>query len=546
MFGIFRSKTERAAEAVAGFLREKLEVVDMPAAALADRYCLGFLQMVGVHVASQSLPKGSGMDEAKAIFKLAILRLAPLRAREAAEALPLLSKDETFLRGTRDGDLYMGWTLLQLAPERDGQAALRRFFDRVREVASPPKAQTATDRPSAPTGGGQRSGARGSVSWTDWQAEDKSEGFDGSAKQDISRTYTFSGMNAPESAATLIIECALQATVMADGEAFSLDRNLRFYLRPFRLPHEADFVMRLATRDEAQGGEFDVVVAPVEADDDAALIAKYGGRNDVATCVATLRSGHDMVFMLRDERESLINFLLPNDGTFQRLYDEIVDRLQQRAVINQTLRYNAELQRGQRTRPEPQTTLRMQGDVWKVNGSGHEYTLSRTYSSPGKAVEIICTVKSSPEVNFVVSDLRFQFKPLRLRQNGSLVLGLFTDEPKGALVEVEAIPVPEEGRNTMLDVVMLVHRDDAHKLLRALASGDDLNFALMNPAPPEEKPFLSNPLECLARFVLANDDAFKELYEETVEKVSVCQDATRARQLGERWYRRRTPGRDAG
>jgi hypothetical protein len=68
----------------------------------------------------------------------------------------------------------------------------------------------------------------------------------------------------------------------------------------------------------------------------------------------------------------------------------------------------------------------------------------------------------------------------------------------------------------------------------------------MNPAPPEERSFLNNPLECFARFVLANDDAFKDLYEETIEKVSVCQDATRARQLGEGWYRRRTRGRDAG
>ena len=81
---------------------------------------------------------------------------------------------------------------------------------------------------------------------------------------------------------------------------------------------------------------------------------------------------------------------------------------------------------------------------------------------------------------------------------------------------------------------------------RALASGDDLHCVLMNPAPPEERPLLSTPFNCLARCMLENDDAFKELYEETVEKVSVCQDATRARQLGEGWYRRRTPGRDAG
>jgi hypothetical protein len=545
MFGIFRSKTDRAAEAVATFLREKLAVSGLlPAAVLSDRYCLGFLQMVGVHVASQSLPKGSGMDAAKAVFVQALLQLAPNGAREVAESLPLIRNDETFLRGTEDGDLYMGWTLLQLASERDGQAALRRFTDRVREIASPPKAQPIADRPSPSTGSRERSGSGGSVRWTDWKAEDKSDDFDGPAKQDICRTYTFSGIKAPESAAKLTIVCALEATATPDSESVSLDRKLRFHLRPFRLPHEADFVMRLATRDEAQGGEFDVVAAP--AGDDGAMIAKYGGRNDVATCVATLRTGRDMVFMLRDEQESLVNFLLPNDGAFQRLYDETLERLQQRAVMNQMLRYNAELQRGQRSPPGPQTTLRMQGDDCKINGSGHEYTLSRTYSSSRATVEIICTVKSSPEVNFVVSDLRFQFKPLRLERNGSLVLGLFTDEPRGALVEVEAISVPEESRNTLLDVVMLVHREDSHKLLRALASGDDLHFALMKPAPPEEKPFLADPLECLARFVLANDDAFKDLYEETVEKVSVCQDATRARQLSEHWYRRRTPGQDAG
>jgi len=109
----------------------------------------------------------------------------------------------------------------------------------------------------------------------------------------------------------------------------------------------------------------------------------------VTACISTLRSGRDMVFILREQRESLVNFLLPNDDEFQRLYDETVGRLHQRAVINQILHYNAELQRGQRTRPEPQTAVRMQGNAWKIIGSGHEYTLSRSYSSAREAVEII-------------------------------------------------------------------------------------------------------------------------------------------------------------
>jgi hypothetical protein len=103
-------------------------------------------------------------------------------------------------------------------------------LDRVQQVASPKG--RATDRLSPLTSGGERSGTRGSVRWTDWQAEDKSEDFDGPAKQDIRRTYTISGMGTPDSAATLTILCALEATMMADGESVSLDRKLRFHVRP--------------------------------------------------------------------------------------------------------------------------------------------------------------------------------------------------------------------------------------------------------------------------------------------------------------------------
>ena len=80
MFGIFRSKQDRAVEAVADFLREKLASSGpLPAGTLSDPYCLGFLQMVGVHVASRLLPNGSGMDEAKAVFEQALIRLSRIR-----------------------------------------------------------------------------------------------------------------------------------------------------------------------------------------------------------------------------------------------------------------------------------------------------------------------------------------------------------------------------------------------------------------------------------------------------------------------------------
>lgn len=184
----------------------------------------------------------------------------------------------------------------------------------------------------------------------------------------------------------------------------------------------------------------------------------------------------------------------------------------------------------------------MQSTAWNVTGGGHGYRLSRTYSSPQATVEVVCMVQNSPEVNFVVPALSFYFKPLHLKQECSLVLGLFTDEPKGALVEVTAIPAPEESRSTMLDVAMHLHPEDVPKILRALSSRQDLHFVIANPAPPDEKPFLSN---CLVQLVLPNDGAFKIPYDNAVESVLVSQDATRARQLGEGWYRRRSPGVDA-
>jgi hypothetical protein len=42
-----------------------------------------------------------------------------------------------FLSGRKDGDLYMRYRLLHLAPEGAGKAALERFFDNVRRISSP-------------------------------------------------------------------------------------------------------------------------------------------------------------------------------------------------------------------------------------------------------------------------------------------------------------------------------------------------------------------------------------------------------------------------
>jgi hypothetical protein len=573
MFGILRSKRARAVEAVADFFARLFQRHGkVPVGTLRDPYCLGFLQSVGVHVASQSLDKGSG-TEAKAVFEEALQQFAPSHAEEAAELLLFLLADEFYLRGKRDGDLYMGWMLLQLAPERDGEAALERFFDRVRQLDSAPNPRSVQPPPRkakpaappsrpAPMPPVARNGVGGSVGRHDWVVEDKTPGFDHPAKEELSRNYDFFGLRPPETTATLRIVCTLEASLVNDGETVILDRRLRFYLRPFRLLHEAEFIMRLSPSDGTSGGEFDVIVGPVVGDNDTALIAKYGDRNDVANCVAAIMSGKDLVFMLRDEKESLVNFVLPNDGEFKRLYDETYERLKKREVVNETQRYKALHQdkgrnNTQPSAPSPPAETKAKPPVvnagkWQLAGSGQEFTLHRTYSwsAPSSAettaaLKIICTIRSSPEANWVFSDLHFNFKPFRIAHERSIVLGLFTDEPKGALVEVKALPVPEDSRDALLDVVMLAHRDDVTKLLRALSSGKGLTFALMNPAPPDEKPFLKDAPELLARFALPNDPEFKELYDEACEQVANWQDATRERQLEEGWYRRRTPGRDA-
>jgi hypothetical protein len=549
MFGIFKSRLERAADAIECFFRQNLvSAGPLPSAALLDKYCIGFLHGVGMHVANQSLQNGSAPD-ARAAFELALVRVAPNRAQEALESLPFLNRDTEFLRSGKDAETYFNWTVLHAVSEREGQAAFDRFLSRLREVANPtePRAPISTSSPGRR--GGQRSSPSGGVSWTDWQAEDAPDTPELEAKQEIRRTYTISGMRAAENTATLTIVCALGVSLMPDGQSVSLDRQLRFHLRPFRLPHEADFIMRLVSRDEKHGGEFDIVAAPEKPGSDIAIIAEYGGRNDVATCVTTLRLGEDMIFKLRDQREGLVDFLLPNDASFKTVYDETIERLQQRAVANDIIRYNIELQRQAKIESKPHEPLRLRGDQWKSVGSGHEYRLLRDYTSAndkGVCLRFECVVKSSKEVNSVESHLLLRLKPFRRKHKGSLVVGLFTAEPKGALVEVEVTIIPEESQNDLLDVLMWVHKDDAHKTLRALAAGDELQFALMAPAPPDQKPYLNDTSECYARFTLENDGDFKKLYDETVEKVSVCQDATRARQLSELWYRRRTPGVDAG
>ena len=75
--GIFKSKWTRATESATDFIVEMLEPLGkMPDGALSDPYCIGFLQIVGVHAASKPLGSGGGMGQAMLVFEEALKQIA--------------------------------------------------------------------------------------------------------------------------------------------------------------------------------------------------------------------------------------------------------------------------------------------------------------------------------------------------------------------------------------------------------------------------------------------------------------------------------------
>ena len=142
---------------------------------------------------------------------------------------------------------------------------------------------------------------------------------------EVSGSYQFAGLSGSDSHATLRVVVTLEGEIVPQG--LSLSRKLRFYLWPFRLPQDAEFSMRLMTADGALGGTFSVLASPVEGDHDTALIARFGGRDDVANCLTAFMAGKPMRFNLSDERESLVGFELPNDPAFKKIYDETCETL---------------------------------------------------------------------------------------------------------------------------------------------------------------------------------------------------------------------------
>jgi hypothetical protein len=123
------------------------------------------------------------------------------------------------------------------------------------------------------------------------------------------------------------IVCTLQSAGLIPGvgsepSRLSINRRLRFYLRPLRLSQEMDFSVELITEDRSEGGKVDARACPV-GDSDTALFAEIGrSREDVAALLSAIMSGKNMTFTLASKSALLMQLHLQNDFEFKRLCEE--------------------------------------------------------------------------------------------------------------------------------------------------------------------------------------------------------------------------------
>lgn len=187
----------------------------------------------------------------------------------------------------------------------------------------------------------------------------------------------------------------------------------------------------------------------------------------------------------------------------------------------------------------------VESDKWSTNIGGPLLggAIRRSYSWPGPGGQRMkarfnCHLDSI-EANRVTLSLSVHVGPIHLQSKTAMVMGLFTDELKGGLVEVEAIPIAEQYRDDGLNVVMHVHEDDIPKCLDALRAGTSFHFLLGPSPPPPAAPNITPENKFTIALPLPNDATFKSLYEQGLEQVEKSHRATRARHLQEGWYRRR-------
>ncbi len=151
----------------------------------------------------------------------------------------------------------------------------------------------------------------------------------------LTRTYNFSGLQAPDTTAALKIHCRLES----DFGGVLINSTLYLFFWPLRLRQETSLFIGLVTADESEGGIVEVLARPVEGTRDTALFGvgagKYGekGRRDTWKCLSAILSGKEMFFVLGNQTE-LMKLPLPNDGEFQQLYTESRERIKRAQDAN--------------------------------------------------------------------------------------------------------------------------------------------------------------------------------------------------------------------
>jgi hypothetical protein len=217
-----------------------------------------------------------------------------------------------------------------------------------------------------------------------WQVARQDGSMDGPPPRDeLSRTYRFFNSSTPAPSASLRITLTLEADAGdSTSKGIALNRRLRFYLTPFRLPHEAPFVMRLILPDKRM--TYEVLGAPLDAGSDTAVFARFGGMNDVASIIDLLSAGREIRFVLEDDTEGLVQFGLPNDGTFKRLYEESATRLANKQAGYAVLR-------SQITQTEP--TFSELADM--VRKSPKDYAIWMVETEPGEFSVLLVLLDST-------------------------------------------------------------------------------------------------------------------------------------------------------
>jgi hypothetical protein len=195
MFAFFKSSYGRAVDASAEVIALMTTPLGerIPEAVLRDPYCIGFLQMVGMHVAARSVDP----RKASAAFADALKVIAPACASGVVELLSRIGVATSpqcldYLRGKKDGDLYMGYELLRLAPQQDGEGALRRFFERAQRAGAPAPGRSQESpcrmqQPPVPRSEGQSESSRsptGGIETDEWKI----------VQNDLVRQYIFTGL----------------------------------------------------------------------------------------------------------------------------------------------------------------------------------------------------------------------------------------------------------------------------------------------------------------------------------------------------------------